>query len=319
LHALSGDEANRTGGVAVGYVLAKEREMRNTGTWIRTIVVATVIMITALGATANARAQTETVIFESTPEGITAQVWATAEIDPLTESSSIGFEQIAIGSCSATEFDGSEAGPVLVFAESYTLSVAIVGGSSSAEVTTLLQGESMTVPAGEDFRISNGMSDRAFSASAMLLYQIGEDDAPLSRENLAVGEPFADWGDDSFCDEVASEFETTLFVTGTAKAGATQLYIGSVLWAGGATTEGNAIVDPTTTFNAVIISGGMGNAGLGTGRAFHLGPNQEFAMNDSEALDFPGMSSPFSNPGTAPVYALVFGSATPGEPIYVAS
>ncbi len=292
--------------------------MQTFGTRVRTVVFAIVAMLSALGASGNALAADETVIFEGAPEGISAQVWATAEIDPLAQNTSIGLEQIAIGNCSATEFEGSDAGPVLVFAESYTFVVTILTDDSSESIT-LLQGESTTLPAGASFRISNGMSDRAFTASAILLYQIGEDRSPITRENLATGEPFAEWGDDSFCEKIESEFETTLFVTGSAKAGATLLYIGSVLWAGGATTEGNAIADPTASFNAVIISGGMGNAGLGTGRAFHLGPNQEYAMHDSEALDFPGMSAPFANPGITPVYALVFGSASPGEPIYVAS
>jgi hypothetical protein len=288
--------------------------MNSIRTGVRLLAIAIVVMISAHIASPSAFAAGETILFATAPEGISASVWATEEIDELSESTSLGLEQIAIDLCSATSFAGSNAGPVLVFAESFTFAVTI-----GDDVTMLQQGESTLIPSGQDFRISNGMVDGAFRASALLLYPLDDEREPLDREVMTEGTAFTEWGEESFCEVIESEMETTLFVTGSAKAGATQLYIGSVLWEGGATTEGHAIVDTAASFNVVILSGGMGNGGLGTGRATYVGPHQEVVMNDSEATDFPGMSGPFSNPGTAPVYALVFGSSTPGEPIYVAS
>jgi hypothetical protein len=297
-----------------------------TGTMVRTkefrTLVALVFALLLVGTTPlrPVRASGDVTIFDQAPDGIAADVWASAEVEPLAGANRLGLERIALDACAAVALDGNSAGPILIVAESFTVNVTTVY-HGAVVATTLAQGESTLMPAKQGFRLSNGMGDPAFRATALMLYPAGDGDEPMARTGLKSGDSFVEWEEGSFCEDIRGTTATTLFVLGSGGKGANRYYVGSVSWAAGATTEGYAVADQAATFNVVILSGGMGNGGVGTGRAFHagpyrtdLGPHQ--AMSDAMVTQPGGMSSPFANTGAAPVFALIFGTATAGTPVY---
>ena len=244
------------------------------------------------------------------------------EIDPLGEGMVLGLERLALDACSAVALDGA-AGPALIVAESSVVDVTTVYRGAVVH-TILTQGESTMMPAGQGFRLSNGAGDPAYRVTALLLYASDNADAPMGRVELQPGEPFAEWAEGSQCDLIQGGTATTLFVWGGVATGATRLWLGSATWAPGATTEGWAIPDRTATFNAVLLAGGMANAGAGSGRAFHAGPYRPElgpwqAMTDYADDGSGVMHAPYANDGQAPVVALIFGAGSGEAPIYTHS
>jgi hypothetical protein len=286
--------------------------MRGMAWAVRVLGLIGLAALLALGPRGGAAAA-EVTIFDQAPAGVTANVWAAADVAPLAEGMALRLERVALGACSAVAFDGV-AGPVLVIAESSAVNVTAANSATAA--TLLTQGQSTTLPANQDFTLSNGNVDPAFPATALLL--IATDHAYVQ---LGRGEADAGWPAGSACTTATGAITTTLVATGVAAPKADRLWVGSVLWQPGATTVGWAITDQAATFNAVVLAGGLGNAGAGTGRGFHAGPlgsgaDPVRAISDLATDGLGGASAPFANDGAGPVYAIVFGTASAGNPIY---
>lgn len=293
--------------------------LRTCWNLLRMTALLSIALLVTLSPGPGVSANGAVAIFDQNPEGVSAEVWASGAIDPLGEGMVLGLERMALDACSAVALDGA-AGPALIVAESSAVEVTTVMRGAVVH-TTLAQGQSTVMPAGQGFRLSNGASDPAFTATALILYATDNADQPMGRVQPQSGEAYVEWADGSACDTIQGATTVSMFVWGGAAAGATQLWVGSAAWAPGATTEGWAITDRTATFDAVLLSGGMDNAGAGTGRAFHAGPYRPElgpwqAMSDFAVAEPVGMHAPFANTGLAPVTALVFGTASRQGPVY---
>jgi hypothetical protein len=261
------------------------------------------------GSPLHGLANDTVVIADPMPEGATLTVSAAGEIDPSSDFRLLMLEGLFISNCTAGEIS-HEYGPILVFAESYEVTVRFTAGGQKVD-RLLPQGESVVVPADTPFTLINSMVDSAYPAEVILL--IGTKANPASATKapfepvVTLAASLDRWPEKSSCQSISTsaKLQPTFKVSGAAGTAASRLYLGIGIWEPGATTKGYEITDEASSLNLMILTGGMDNAGLGTGRAFHAGPRQVLTDAYDELLSH----EPFANSGAAPVVGLIFGTA----------
>ncbi len=275
------------------------------------------LVATVLGGRNAALAQSTFTPIESGPDDIDLMVSALADMDAPVSNRLLFLEGMAIGSCSAGEGSHAE-GPMLVFAESYEVTVRFDNGTGQSDLL-LKQGDSVLIPANTDFIVMNGMVDPAFQAEVLLLavtrFRDGSTTEPI-QPVVRLAKTMTDWPEGSFCKEIGDNalLHATFKVWGWAGTDATQLYLGTGVWDDGATTDGYAISSAPASFNLLILSGGMPTPGASTGRATYSGPRQ--VVSDTYG-GVPSMHVPFTNPGASPVIGIIFGTTSDNQPVFV--
>ena len=67
------------------------------------------------------------------------------------------------------------------------------------------------------------------------------------------------------------------------------------------------MINEGSSFNLLMLAGGMGLAGPNSGRGAWIGPGE---VNSSYYFEGPILSFPFINGGSTPIMGLVFGTVT---------
>jgi hypothetical protein len=137
----------------------------------------------------------------------------------------------------------------------------------------------------------------------LLLLSVTEDD---SFVDVPMIENFT-FPEDSGCDGINEDGDVTptILGEGIAAEGGETLYIGSALFQPGATTEGWDLINEGSSFNLLMLAGGMSVAGPSSGRAAWIGPG---GVNSTSYFEGPIPSVPFVNDGSTPIIGLVFGT-----------
>jgi hypothetical protein len=236
-------------------------------------------------------------------EGIDLQTWATGDLpEPIEAGQRLRLSRLHFDPCTGISLHNT-GGSVLLYAESTGVRYAFQGGESFPN-TPLRQGESVLAGPVDYLTIINPESDPAISVDLLVLSQTGGDDfveVPM-LENL----PFPE---DSACNGINPDglVTPTILGEGVAAEGGETLYLGSAVFQPGATTEGWDLIAEGSSFNLLMLTGGMSVAGPNSGRAAWIGPGM---VNSSSYNEGPIPSFPFVNDGQTPILGLAFGTVT---------
>jgi hypothetical protein len=274
----------------------------------RTSIVSTVVAVLALLATVlPVAAQAEQVLVgASGTRGIDLQTWATGDLrDPIEEGQRLRLSRLHFDPCTGVVLHNN-GGSVLIYAESTGVRYVFQGGESYPNIS-LNQGESVIAGPVDYLPIINPNVDPSYSVDLLVL-SVTEDD---SFVDVPMIETFT-FPEDSGCDGINEngKVSPTILGEGVAAEGGETLYLGSAVFQPGATTAGWGLINEGSSFNMLLLAGGMSVAGPNSGRAVWIGPG---GVNSSYSFDGPIPSFPFVNDGNVPIIGLVFGTvAGPG-------
>jgi hypothetical protein len=288
--------------------------------------IAALLLITALAAgaapgapsIAAAQATEPPEIVAELPSGVSLELWAWGEFTAeIPDQTALVLDRVSLRGCAVAQAEGLS-GPVLLFAESYSVTVNIAV-DGNLETRSLAQGESLMLDPGADpiagYELMNGMGDPAYHVSVLRLHfaPLGEPATVASDEPSRA--PWAPWPDGSLCggQSVAAGQPPTVerLAEGVDGEGATILYLGAGTWQGCAGLPA-APSGQASAINVLVLTGGM-FGGMSSGRGTFEGPGD--LLRDAYAEQIGHI--PFTNDGSVPAHTLIFGTAAPGEPVLV--
>ncbi|MDQ2683846.1 MAG: hypothetical protein M3Y37_10005 [Chloroflexota bacterium] len=232
--------------------------------------------------------------------GVQFDTWAVGEIEEIEEGQALRLSRLHFDPCTGVVLHNTGAS-TLIYAESHGVQYAYQGGESYPR-DVLAQGEWITAAPLDYLTIINPMVDPAYSVDLLILSVTEED----SFVEVPAIENF-EFPGESGCDGINEDGEVipTILAEGIAGEDAEELYLGSVVFNPGTTTEGWDILDEGTTFNMLILAGAMGTAGPNSGRGAWIGAGGVISSYFNEG---PIVTIPFVNDGETPVMGLVFGT-----------
>jgi len=250
--------------------------------------------------------------------GVTLVATTVVDIAPVTDATTLAFDRVWFPRC-AVAVGSAAAGDVLIVAEGGDVTVVVMGVE-----TILAQGAAAHVPAGGAYEIL-GTGD--FGA----LVDVVSVGGPSS--DFVPAEPSVAWPEGSPCVGVEAAasplgaIDSRQNSDGYSGENFDQLYIGYGIIEPGATTEGFIMAGDASSLNFHHLNGAMQGAGATTGASW-----MQFATstnNDTGAGTCPGANSagwtaqecreaslPFTNPGTSPMFGIVFGTTTGDQPVF---
>lgn len=242
-------------------------------------------------------------------KGVSLETFATGAIDPITKGQNLRLSRLHFDPCTGITLHNT-GGSVLIYGESSSVAYAYQGGESTPD-QPLEQGDSIIAGPSDFLTIVNPMIDPAYSVDLLLL-SVTDDDSFVDVPVLDK----VQFGNDASCDEVNKKgtVTPTILAEGNAGVSGSILYIGSAFFYPDATTENWGIVDEGTTFNLLLLAGGMSTAGPNSGRAAWIGPGGVLKDFYNEG---PIESFPFVNTGPSPVFGLVFGTVMPNSAVFL--
>ena len=267
---------------------------------LSTVVAVLVLLTNVLPVAAQAE---QVLVGASGMEGIDLQTWATGDLrDPIEDGQRLRLSRLHFDACTGVVLHNN-GGSVLIYAESTGVRYVFQGGESYPN-TPLHQGESVIAGPVDYLTIINPNADPAYSVDLLLL-SVTEDD---SFVDVPMIENFT-FPEDSGCDGIneSGEVTPTILGEGNAAEGGETLYLGSAVLQPGATTAGWGLTNEGSSFNLLLLAGGMSVAGPNSGRAAWIGPG---GVNSSYFFEGPIPSVPFVNDGNTPIMGLVFGTVT---------
>jgi hypothetical protein len=242
----------------------------------------------------------EVLVGASGMTGIDLRTWASGDVLPIEQGQGLRLSRLHFDPCTGITLHNT-GGSVLIYAESTGVRYVFQGGESYPN-TPLRQGDSVTAGPADFLTIINPQSDPAIAVDLLLL-SVTEGDSYV--EVPMIGQ--FTFPDDSSCGGVnpAGGVTPTILAEGIAAVGGARLYIGSAVFLPGATTLGWDLINPGSSFNLLILAGGMGIAGQTSGRAAWIGPGR---LNSSVSGEGQIARQPFTNDGPIPVLGLAFGT-----------
>lgn len=251
-----------------------------------------------------ATAQTDQVLIgASGMSGIDLETWATGSIEPIDEVQRLRLSRLHFDACTGIVLHNT-GGSALLYAESTGVRYVFQGGESYPDVP-LRQGESVMAGPVDYLTIINPVSDPAISVDLLVLSVVTGNsfvEVPMLDENF----PFPE---DSGCAGMNPDgaVTPTILAEGIAAEGGETLYLGSAVFLPGSTTDGWDLINEGSSFNMLILAGGMSVAGPNSGRAAWIGPG---GVNSTYYNEGPIPSFPFINDSPTTVLGLVFGTVT---------
>jgi len=274
------------------------------------IVLIVALVASGLALASPAAAKVDNVLVGASGiQGVSLETFATGAIDPIAKGQDLRLSRLHFDPCTAITLHNT-GGAVLIYAESSGVAYAYQGGESTPD-QPLDQGDSIVAGAHDFLTIVNPMIDPAYSVDLLLL-SVTEDDSFVDVPVLEA----VTFGKDAACDEVNEKgtVTPTILAEGNAGVSGSILYIGSAFFYPEATTENWDIIDQGTTFNLLLLAGGMGAAGPNSGRAAWIGPGGVLHDSYNEG---PIGTFPFVNTGPSPVFGLVFGTVMPNSAVFL--
>ena len=273
------------------------------------------LVATVLGGRNAALAQSTFTPIESGPDDIHLMVSALADMDAPVSNRLLFLEGMAIGSCSAGE--GSHAkGPMLVFAESYEVTVRFDNGTGQSDLL-LKQGDSVLIPANTDFIVMNGMVDPAFQAEVLLLAVTvsGMDRPPTIEPVVRLAKTMTDWPEGSFCKEIGDN--ALLHATFKVWDGRGPMRRSSISNRGLGRWSDHGWLRDLQRASVIQPPDSVrrhANPPRLDRPATYSGPRQ--VVSDTYG-GVPSMHVPFTNPGASPVIGIIFGTTSDNQPVFV--